>query len=104
MREKKIIIIIMKKNWCRTVFGLLPNLYCEKKKNLYCKKGKCIARECSVARGEIVLQDKVCIAIEKEGWLGKGSVSRYNFCIVAVAAGLGWEFVLRYKNCIATEG
>ena len=57
-----------------------------------------------MARGEIVLQDKVCIAIEKEGWLGKGSVSRYNFCIVTEAAGLGWEFVLQYKNCIAIEG
>ena len=31
-------------------------------------------------------------------------MSRYNFFIVTVAVGLGWEFVLRYKNCIATEG
>ena len=57
-----------------------------------------------MARGEIVLQDKVCVATEKEGWLGNGSVSRYNFCIVTEAAGLGWEIVLQYKkNCIATE-
>ena len=39
-----------------------------------------------LAREEIVLQYSLvvglrvsCIAIEKEGWLGKGSVSRYKF-------------------------
>ena len=31
-------------------------------------------------------------------------MSRYNFCIVTEATGLGWEIVLQYKNCIATEG
>ena len=26
-----------KKKLCKTIFGLLPKQYCEKKKNLYCK-------------------------------------------------------------------
>ena len=63
-----------------------------------------------LAKEEIVLQYSLvaglrvsCIAIEKEGWLGKGSVSRYKFCIVTEAAELGWENVSQYKNCIATK-
>ena len=35
----EIYLSIKKKISAETVFGLLPKLYCEKKKNLYCKDG-----------------------------------------------------------------
>ena len=44
-----------KKNLGRTIFGLLPNLYCEKK-NLYCKIMHCIVTERWLAWEEGVLQ------------------------------------------------
>ena len=52
--------------WCRTVFGLLPKLYCEKKKNLYCKKVKSIASWRGLFRLENVLQYSGCITEMEE--------------------------------------
>ena len=37
-----------------------------------------------------------------DGW--EGSVSRYNFCIVTEAAGLGWRNCIAIQNCIVTRG
>ena len=69
-----------KKNVCRTVFGLLPKLYCEKK-NLYCKgpialqevycklerTWQCIARQflyCNLVGLKLCCNTQDCIAIE----------------------------------------
>ena len=49
---------------------------------------------------KIVLQYSFCIA-EKEAWR-VGLCCNTLECIAIEEAGLGWEFVLQYKNCIAT--
>ena len=49
---------------------------------------------------KIILQYNFCIA-EKEAWRVRLCCNTLE-CIAIEAAGLGWEFVLQYKNCIAT--
>ena len=83
--EKKIIIREKKKKLCRTVFGLLSKLYCERRISiarlklyyslgsweewkLYCNIADCIARLCSGWPGRKVYCNTVrwdgnCIAI-----------------------------------------
>ena len=63
-----------KKNLCRTVFGLLPKLYCEKKENF------CIARKalyCDIVALD-VQERRIVLQVE---WVLK-IVLQYNFCIV----------------------
>ena len=66
-----------KKNLCRTVFGLLPKLYCEKENFCIARKALyCDIVALDVQERWIVLQDKVYIAVRHLGWAG--SVLQYT--------------------------
>ena len=72
-----------KKFWCRNFDGLLPILYCEEKKNF-------------------VLQGLSCIAIEEEGWQGKGQCVTIQFlyrdCGSWVRLGISIAIQILYCN------
>ena len=94
--------------WCRNFEGLLPSLYRERKKNLYCNVG-IVLHETGERAVEIVLQDG-CFGLElycntidvlqaeRLGWL---AVSQYSRSILWLGKGLLGES--RYKNCIVIE-